>query len=253
MFYSHQVEKTIKFFNGLRLNTQHSLLRKCNMRIEKDFINKNVEDFLRTNIKKMQESVTKNPADERLRGVLRFYKNSLTGYETYKNLVANDCMNNRGHAVLQAAIEIESYYSTGVDVESTCELLKSKDPQDQWWANYIMNRCGKFKSFFDKLRMFELLTKLLKEEKSENGDAIFWLNEKIYDDVNDSPVFAIKFKLLDDVKLAKKFAINSERTRPLESYGGKEFVDKFKAIMSFREKEFQSDKYRTMAYGSYVS
>jgi hypothetical protein len=59
--------------------------------------------------------------------------------------------------------------------------------------------------------------------------------------------------LLDDVKLAKKFAINSERTRPLESYGGKEFVDKFKAIMSFREKEFQSDKYRTMAYGSYVS
>jgi len=223
------------------------------MRIEKDFISKNVEDFLRTNIKKMQESVVKNPSDERIRGVLRFYKNSLAGYEVYKNLVANDCMNNRGHAVLQAAIEIESYYSTGVDVETTCDLLKSKDPQDQWWGTYIMNRCGKFKSFFDKLRMFELLIVLLKDEKSANGDAIFWLSDKMYADVNDSPVFAIKCKLIDEAKLSKNFKITSERSRPLESFGGKEFVDKFKAIMNFREKEFQSDKYRTMAFESYVS
>lgn len=222
------------------------------MRIEKVFISKNVEDFLRTNIKKMEESVLKNPTDERVRGVLCFYKNSLSGYEIYKNLVANDKMTNRGHAVLQAAVEVESYYSTGVDVEATCELMKSKDPQVKWWAEYVMNRCGKFRAFFDKLRMFELIGVLMKQETSQNGDALFWIREKIYNSVSEASVFVVKFKLFTEKELTEKMSINAERIRSLE-YFGKEFNEKFKAIFDFREKEFSEDKYRTLAYESYVS
>lgn len=224
------------------------------MRIEKDFISKNIEDFLRSNLKKMQESIRKNPTDERLRGVISFYKNSLAGYEIYKDLIANDKMNNRSHAVLQAAIEVESYYSTAVDIEATCELLKSNSAQDKWWADYIMNRCGKFRAFFDKLRMFEMLTKLIKDETSANGDAVLWLREGMYTELSDAASFVIKFKLLDEKTLTSKLGINVERIKPLgHHFGSKEFMDKFKAIMDFREKEFGLDKYRVMAYESYVS
>lgn len=223
------------------------------MRIEKDYISKNIEDFLRSNLKKMQESVRKNPSDERLRAIISFYKNSLAGYEIYKDLIANDKMTNRSHAVIQAAIEVESYYSTGVDTEAIYELMGTKNQQDVWWIEYIKNRCSKYRAFFDKLRMFELVGKLLKDETSANGDAIFWLREKMYNEINESACFVIKFKLFDEKALNSKMSIPLERIRPLEYFGGQEFMDKFKAIMTYREKEFGQDKYRTMAYESYVS